>query len=65
LSGKVESKPKLSGNGNECKPLIVGDALFGADVQGQMAKEINSAIQEAFEHFGRHEQTALATPSTT
>ena len=24
MSGKAQSKLKLSGNGNECKPLVVG-----------------------------------------
>jgi cytochrome P450 len=32
---------------------IVAEALFGADVRGRRAREINAAIAEAFEFFGR------------
>jgi hypothetical protein len=28
LSGKGQGKLQLSGNGNECKPLLTGDAQF-------------------------------------
>jgi hypothetical protein len=31
LSGKGQGKLKLSGNGNECKPLVLGEAIYGAN----------------------------------
>ena len=41
---------------------IVADALFGADVRGRRAREINGAIAEAFEFFGKRSSTGMVIP---
>ena len=40
----------------------VADALFGADVRGARAMEINAAIKEAFEFFGNRSSTGFIVP---
>ena len=41
---------------------VVADALFGADVRGARAMEINAAIKEAFEFFGNRSSTGFIVP---
>lgn len=41
---------------------IVADALFGADVRGRRAREINGAIAEAFEFFGKRSSAGMIVP---
>jgi cytochrome P450 len=41
---------------------IVADALFGADVKGAAAREINGAIAEAFEFFGKRSSAGMIIP---
>ena len=41
---------------------VVAEALFGADVRGARAMEINAAIKEAFEFFGNRSSTGFIVP---
>ena len=47
---------------NDLTLRIVAEALFGADVRGARAREINGAIKEAFEFFGRRSATGMIVP---
>jgi len=47
---------------NDLTLRIVAEALFGADVRGKRAREINGAIKEAFEFFGRRSATGMIVP---
>ena len=47
---------------NDLTLEIVADALFGADVRGARAKEINAAIAEAFEFFGKRSSSGFIVP---
>ena len=47
---------------NDLTLRIVAEALFGADVRGARAREINGAIKEAFEFFGRRSAAGMIVP---
>jgi cytochrome P450 len=47
---------------NDLTLRIVAEALFGADMRGTRAREINDAIKEAFEFFGKRSATGMIVP---
>lgn len=47
---------------NDLTLEIVADALFGADVRGADAREVNDAIKEAFEFFAKRSENGFIVP---
>ena len=47
---------------NDLTLSIVADALFGADVRGARASQINGAIRDAFEFFGKRSSVGFVVP---